>query len=261
MLHLRQAVLDLTLSWHGSLPQRLLPMVQAYGMAVVDEAPVFALTSYNVTVFFKRSDDVRDTRLWASEPAWINQTDPSAAAVWVLVLLQAEQLGSWKALLPRAEVPSKIEEEESDGSLPSIISPPTHPTYSGVSNFQRQLAAIHTPASSVSLASITPSVNSDPVISRKRRHAEEQHTDFLRSNTCPRLNLQACSPYNKASQDNVRASEPQPDARDFEAKATLPLSVLGLTGEILEASQYSYTLKVSLRVSNIHAPVFEAPAS
>lgn len=43
----------------------LLHVVQAYGMAVVDEAPVFVLTSYNVSVFFKRSNDVEDTRLWA----------------------------------------------------------------------------------------------------------------------------------------------------------------------------------------------------
>ena len=127
-------------------------------MAVVAEAPVFALTSFNVTVFFKRSDDVKDKRLWASEPVWISQTGPSAAAMWVLVLQQAEKLSSCKALLPRAKVPSNIKQEGEAGKFPSL---------SSLSNLACRLAAdINEPFSNRS------SVDSAGLF-RKRRCIEE----------------------------------------------------------------------------------------
>ena len=98
----------------------LLHVVQAYGMAVVDEAPVFVVTSYNVSVFFKRSDAVEDKRLWASEPVWINQSDPPACAMWAHALQKAEELRSLKAVLPRTKVPPNVEEEA--GGLPGLSS-------------------------------------------------------------------------------------------------------------------------------------------
>ncbi len=92
-------------------PLTLRQVLQAYGKAVVDEAPVFVLTNHNVTVFFKRSQDVRDTCLWASEPFWISETDPPACAMWAHALQQAEELRSWKPLLPCADVPFIVEEQ------------------------------------------------------------------------------------------------------------------------------------------------------
>ncbi len=232
----------------------VLHVVQAFGMAVVDEAPVFVLTSYNATLFFKRSCDVTDKRLWASEPVWINQTDPSAAAVWVLVLQQAEKLSNWKAVLPRAKVPSNAEQEGEAGKFPSL---------SSLRNLACRLAAdISEPVSSRS------SVDSAGLF-RKRRCVEEQQTDVSRTSNnpvqrgtpCPKLNLQASSPSSKGLQSDTRASAQRLAAIDFEAAATLPLFALGLTGELLGADQHSYTLKVSLSVPRVRAPVFETPVS
>ncbi len=224
-------------------------------MAVVDEAPVFALTSYNVTVFFKRSDDVRDKRLWASEPVWINQTDPSACAMWALVLQQAEKLRSWKALLPRAEVPPNVEEK--------IGSPLC---LGSLSHLEAQVAAESMSTSSASLVTCSPATSS-PAVSSKRGHAEEQQTDIPRSPVslvqrgthCPSLNLQACSPYSKAPQNDGCASAPEPAAVYFVKEGIMLLSELGLTGEILDSFEHGKILKVSLRAPYMHAPVLEAP--
>ena len=255
----------------------LLHVVQAYGMAVVDEAPVFMLTSYNVSVFFKRSNDVEDKRLWASEPIWINQIDPSACAIWAQALQQAEELRGWKPMLQRAKVPPKVEEEADSLLSLSSLSDPA----------RRRAADSSEPASSRSSASNASSVHSSPVVpsahsglglssvnggpalSRKRRHADQQDTDAFRTpvshmqrgGPCPRSHLNAYSPQSLAFQTySHAAAAPEPAARDFEVEDTLPLSELGLTGELLGVCQHGYTLKVSLRAPYTCAPVFEAPA-
>ena len=201
------------------------------------------------------ADDVTDKRLWASEPVWINQTDPSACAMWALVLQQAEKLRSWKALLPRAEVPPNVEEK--------IGSPLC---LGSLSHLEAQVAAESMSTSSASLVTCSPATSS-PAVSSKRGHAEEQQTDIPRSPVslvqrgthCPSLNLQACSPYSKAPQNDGCASAPEPAAVYFVKEGIMLLSELGLTGEILDSFEHGKILKVSLRAPYMHAPVLEAP--
>ena len=75
----------------------------------MDEAPLLILTNYHVTIILKRSDNVQDKRLWASEPVWFDQTDPPARASWVHSLQQAEELRNLKQRLPRAIVPPTVQ--------------------------------------------------------------------------------------------------------------------------------------------------------
>ena len=88
--------------------------LQVYGNAVLDEAPVFFLTNYHVVIFFRRSDDVRDTRLWASSPIWFDQINVPARVYWVYALHQAMQLSSLKAKLPRELVPHTPVEQRTE---------------------------------------------------------------------------------------------------------------------------------------------------
>ena len=306
LLHPRQAALG-SFPFHGMalLLRPVLHVVQAFGMAVVDEAPVFVLTSYNATLFFKRSCDVTDKRLWASEPVWINQRDPSAAAMWALVLQQAEELRSWKAVLPRDKVPIKDEKREEAGSLHSLkvlsdfgrlaiqgaaasVSAGSRSSLRGASLVDNLASSRPSPSRMPpidSLASCRLSLSSlssvdSPAVYPQQRPAQEQQTDVAstpvsptqESTPCPRLSLHACTPQSNASQIDSRASAPppaaidllEPTARDkmgFEAEPTVLLSMLGLTGELLEGFEHGKTLKVSLRVPSVHAPVLQAPAS
>lgn len=93
---------------------------QAYGDAVFDEAPLLVITNYRVTVFLKRSPDVKDKRLWASEPIWLDDTSPPPRVSWLHGLQLAHELQGWKASLPRADVPASrkrklIAEESANG--------------------------------------------------------------------------------------------------------------------------------------------------
>ncbi len=55
-------------------------MVQAFGCAVEEEVAVAAVTNYMVTLFIKRPMDVRDKKLYVSDPVWFDQTQPPAKA-------------------------------------------------------------------------------------------------------------------------------------------------------------------------------------
>ncbi len=87
------------LAYHG------LVHLQAYGDAVIDEAPMFIISNYHVTVFLKRSEDVQDKRLWASQPVWWDQQQPSARSCWLWALHEATQKQHLKCKLPRLAVP------------------------------------------------------------------------------------------------------------------------------------------------------------
>ena len=84
-------------------------LLQAYGAAVVEEAPIFAITNYEVTFFCRRHlTDVKDTRIWASPPiAWNSASLPPRAA-WLHFLAVAQHCRSVysESLLRRDEVPS-----------------------------------------------------------------------------------------------------------------------------------------------------------
>ena len=83
-------------------------LLQAYGDAVVEEAPIFAISNYEVTFFCHRNlNDVRDKRIWASPPiAWTSVSLPPRAA-WLHFLAAAQECSTLrsKSLLHRDEVP------------------------------------------------------------------------------------------------------------------------------------------------------------
>ena len=85
--------------------------LQAYGDAVVEEAPIFAISNYEVTFFCRRHlTDVRDKRIWASPPiAWDSASLPPRAA-WLHFLGVAQECRNLmsKTTLLRDEVPSAI---------------------------------------------------------------------------------------------------------------------------------------------------------
>ena len=83
--------------------------MQVYGDAVVDEAPLLILSNYLVTIFLKRSQHCWDKRLWASEPIWWDQTQPSARACWLHAFQLAAQMAPMKSQLPRRVVPQTME--------------------------------------------------------------------------------------------------------------------------------------------------------
>ena len=226
-------------------------------MAIVDGAPIFVLTNYNVTVFFKRSQDVRDMRLWASEPLWISDTDPPACAMWAHALQQVEELQSWKPMLPRADVPINVEEQQTQ----------THQQQ--VDTQRQRLARVRLHSTDQSSASAGSAASDDSAASsRKRKRTDEQPgedhrapIDAVRQRTADAsMHLQACKPLSKAYETNSHTSPALEPSIGLEMEETVPLSELGLTGECLGAFQYGFTLKVSLRPPNASAPALEAPA-
>ena len=65
-------------------------LVQVFACAVEEEVAVAAVTSYEVTLFIKRSMDVTEKRIWVSDPVWCDQTRPSARACWLNFMHHAQ---------------------------------------------------------------------------------------------------------------------------------------------------------------------------
>lgn len=83
--------------------------LQAYGDAVKDEAPLFAVSTYNVTFFLKRdTNDVSNKVLYASPPVcWNGAGGIPPYAAWLFFLQHASQLTlAVKQQLSRDQVPS-----------------------------------------------------------------------------------------------------------------------------------------------------------
>ena len=83
----------------------LIAGLQAYGDAIIDEAPLLFVSNYHCTVFLKRSEHVHNKQLWASEPIWWDQQQPSARSCWLRFLQVADELQDMKPRLPRMVVP------------------------------------------------------------------------------------------------------------------------------------------------------------
>jgi hypothetical protein len=64
-------------------------MMQVFGDAVIDKAPVLVLTNYKVTIFMRRHEDVHDKCLQASTPVWYDQLDPPVRASWLYAMKEA----------------------------------------------------------------------------------------------------------------------------------------------------------------------------
>lgn len=84
-------------------------LLQACGDAVVEEAPIFAITNYEVTFFCHQNfNDVRDKRIWASPPIALNSVSLPPRAAWLHFLAVAQECRTLrsKSLLLQNEVPS-----------------------------------------------------------------------------------------------------------------------------------------------------------
>ncbi|DBA66420.1 TPA: hypothetical protein ACH3X2_002399 [Trebouxia sp. C0005] len=94
---------------HPDYRTEVLPAVQqAYGDAVAAEAPVFAITNYEVTVFCHRNlTDVTDKRIWACPPISWNEVSLPPRAAWLhfMAVAQSCQDLRSKDRLLRGQVP------------------------------------------------------------------------------------------------------------------------------------------------------------
>ena len=229
------------LPWHKQHLHPQLHALQAYADAVLDEAPLLVLTDYNVTIFLRRSGDVKDNRLWASEPVWADQQSPPARAAWLNALQQAHKLRFLKPMLPRTGVRHPLEKRHTQ---------PLHPK-----SHQRQAAS----ESLVATAQIA-ALNDSAAPPRKRKHAEEQEADepsfpirvvrhhMTASGTPQQVTSPASSDDGMHCHSSLAAQLATPNATDLAAVETLLLSNLGLTDEHLLGEPYGYTYKVSLRL-------------
>ena len=102
----------LRLSWAGCFcygqiapTLQVLACLQAYGDAVINEAPVLFVSNYHCTVFLKRNQHVHNKKLWASEPIWWDRQHPSARSCWLRFLRAADEMQDIKPRLPRMVVP------------------------------------------------------------------------------------------------------------------------------------------------------------
>ena len=113
---------QITCIWCSQAADQTDICLQAYGDAVVDEAPLLFISNYECTVFLKRSVHVYNKTLWASEPIWWDQQHPSACACWLQFLHLADEMQDRKPKLLRREVP-----RTANGYMPpqlSIVDPP-----------------------------------------------------------------------------------------------------------------------------------------
>ena len=224
-------------------------VLQVYGDAVMDEAPLLILTNYHVTVFLRRSHDVQDKRLWASEPIWFDCTDPPARACWVHALQQAEKLRELKQKLLRAVVPPTFEGYHIE----------SRPQQAQGAAVEQQATAEQQAAEADSAASSKRQRTSRSAPPVWVRTAEEQAGDPSSSGrtlqqqrtTCTSLCLRARSSKGMGyTETNTPVSaEAQPAVASLsnpEAEDMLSLSELNITDELLGAGQYGYTLRVSL---------------
>ena len=222
------------LSWHSSHLHLLLHSLQAYADAVMDEAPLLVLTDHNATVFLRRSKDVKDNRLWASKPVWVDQHFPPARAAWVNGLQQAKKLRCLKQALPRTHVhvPHPLEEHQSQ------------PCQQHTETHQEQAAK-----ESLVAMEQCAAVNHSVALSRKRKSANEQETEepSVRNRAVRRLMTALDMPRLAASSVTNPAAE-----------ETLLLSELGLTDELLAEDQFGDTYMVNLSLQLCIALTFEA---
>ena len=77
---------------------------QVFACAVEEEVAVAAVTSYEVTLFIKRSMDITEKKIWVSDPVWYDETWPSARACWLNFMQQAHLTYPGGALCSRGIV-------------------------------------------------------------------------------------------------------------------------------------------------------------
>ncbi len=83
-------------------------LLQAYGDAGVEEAPIFATSNYDVTFFCRRHlSKVGDKRIWACPPIAWNEVSLPPRAAWLHFLAVAQECraAKSKSVLLRDDVP------------------------------------------------------------------------------------------------------------------------------------------------------------
>jgi len=217
--------------------------LQVYGDAVMDEAPLLILTNYHVTVFLKRSGNVLDKRLWASEPIWFDQTDPPARASWLHALQQAEELRDLKQRLPRARVPPTAEgyhiqprpqQAHMQQQQQAAAEQQAEEAGSGGRSRQRRIAE--------QLAEEAGSGGR----SQRRRIADQLAEEPAPISLCLRARIPSGKGYELDFQQPPTPPPAAANIRDPGADETLAMSELGVTDKLLGEGQYGHTLKVSL---------------
>ena len=198
----------------------------------MDEAPLLVLTDYNATVFLRRSKDVKDNRLWASEPVWVDQHHPPAFAAWINALQQAKNLRCLKQALPRARVPHPLEERH------------TQPCQQQTETQRQQTAS-----DSLMAIEQCAALNDSAAHSRKRKRADEQETEESRARIRAVRHLMSAFGMPQLAASSVTNSA---------AEETLLLSELGLTDELLAEDPYAFTFKVNLSLQLNIAPTSKA---
>ncbi len=89
--------------------RKLISFLQAYGDAVAEEAPLFALSTYNATIFCRRDfSNVRNKDIWASPTiTWDSPLlPPRAAWLYFMSVAQNCRANGVKSRLRREQVPS-----------------------------------------------------------------------------------------------------------------------------------------------------------
>lgn len=220
--------------------------LQVYGDAVMDEAPLLIVTNFHVTVFMRRSDNVLDKKLFASEPIWFDQTDPPLRACWVHALQQAQELRDLKRRLPRAVVPPTVEVyhiEQRPQQAHGQLGQQQHATAEQRAAAQQQAATEQQ----------GPEAGSAPG-SKRQRVAEQQVGEHSSSRRSARqrtmqksLCLQARSEKGYEESSTHFSAAPVPAAASLshpEAEEMLLLSELKVTDELLGVGPFGYTFKV-----------------
>ena len=73
-------------------------LLQAYGDAVFEEAPIFAISNYDVTFFCRRHlSEVGNKRTWASPPIAWNEVSLPPRAAWLHFLAVAQECRAAKS--------------------------------------------------------------------------------------------------------------------------------------------------------------------
>lgn len=80
--------------------------MQAFGDAVLEEAPLLIISNYDCTLFLRRSLCVQDTTLYASPPVWWDDERVPPRICWLHALRKAAELRERKQRLAACLVPS-----------------------------------------------------------------------------------------------------------------------------------------------------------
>jgi len=208
---------------HGAL-------LQAYGDAVVEEAPIFAISNYDVTFFCRRHlSEVGDKRIWASPPIAWNEASLPPRAAWLHFLAVAQECHAAKSktVLLRDDVPD----------TPTSGYPAELPSGRNIRLDARTLNGFH-----------TAGTRQQPA--RQAKHATKQWTqanslDMLASSSSLAGSLKVALSLWLTSHENLA------DEDDLSELPVIKLDQLQLTMECLGSTSLARVMKVGHAFSHL----------